>query len=547
MASASPQSRPSTAARARCAGVQVSRVRPCSEAVACGRSGVRSPSKYGHQDRAAGARRGGQGEVGEAGVVDAEQPRGGVEHPRRVERGDQRQEAAGGVGEAGDDAGGVGRRDVGDARRRRPRCRSRRRRRRARAPGRARRPRCRRCPARAAAPPASRAGAARSARATRGSAGVVAEGELEQVAAVVAGGRRPVAGAAGVAAVGDQVVERRRCREPPGQPVVGQADGGRAGGRSGSWSREPAQLGDREGRDRAPSRPRRPTPSGPPSSAMRSVGRAGRAGVVPQQRRRGPPAPASSRQTMPCCWPPTATAATSSSPPAAPTAVSSARHQAGGVDLGAVGVAARGPRGPRRRCRRRRTTTLQDCVEESTPATRRATGQPRTPYRCSSASWSRRSKAIPRAAGLVGVERLGAEVGERLAGVRASGRRAGRRGRRAAPAWTSGSARKARDLLAQDQVVAHAAGGRGPHAVHVLGARRLEVEVPRAVVAAVLQDVDGPERAAGVAGAEAEVLVVAGAGLAVEVDVEELAVPQRLGDAVRVVEPGHLLVARPRG
>jgi hypothetical protein len=30
--------------------------------------------------------------------------------------------------------------------------------------------------------------------------------------------------------------------------------------------------------------------------------------------------------------------------------------------------------------------------------------------------------------------------------------------------------------------------------------------------------------------------------LAVEVDVEQLAVPQRLGDAVDEVEPGHLLV-----
>ena len=90
-------------------------------------------------------------------------------------------------------------------------------------------------------------------------------------------------------------------------------------------------------------------------------------------------------------------------------------------------------------------------------------------------------------------------------------------------------------------------GGRGPDAVHVLGARRLEVEVPRAVVAAVLDDVDGPERAAGVAGAEAQVLVVARAGLAVEVDVEELAVPQRLGQAVGVVQRRPSPRARPRG
>ena len=77
---------------------------------------------------------------------------------------------------------------------------------------------------------------------------------------------------------------------------------------------------------------------------------------------------------------------------------------------------------------------------------------------------------------------------------------------------------------------------------HVLGARRLVVEVPRAGVAAGLQRVDGPERAAQVAGAEAQVLVEARAVLAVEVDVEQLAVPQRLRDAVREVQPGHLLV-----
>ena len=62
------------------------------------------------------------------------------------------------------------------------------------------------------------------------------------------------------------------------------------------------------------------------------------------------------------------------------------------------------------------------------------------------------------------------------------------------------------------------------------------------VVAAGLEDVDGPERAAGVAGAEAQVLVVARPVLAVEVDVEQLAVPQRLGQAMGEVEAGHLLV-----
>ena len=43
--------------------------------------------------------------------------------------------------------------------------------------------------------------------------------------------------------------------------------------------------------------------------------------------------------------------------------------------------------------------------------------------------------------------------------------------------------------------------------------------------------------------AEDEVLVVLQAALAVEVDVEQLAAPQRLAQGVGVVEVGHLLVA----
>ena len=85
--------------------------------------------------------------------------------------------------------------------------------------------------------------------------------------------------------------------------------------------------------------------------------------------------------------------------------------------------------------------------------------------------------------------------------------------------------------------------------VDVLGARRLVVEVPRAVVAraaagrAVLEQVDEEERVEQVAVAEHEVLVELDAALAVEVEVEELAGPQRLRDAGGVVQPGHLLVA----
>ena len=73
----------------------------------------------------------------------------------------------------------------------------------------------------------------------------------------------------------------------------------------------------------------------------------------------------------------------------------------------------------------------------------------------------------------------------------------------------------------------------------VLGAGGLVVEVTRArrtgvpsgFREAVLEQVDGEERGEQVAVAEHEVLVVLDAALAVEVDVEQLAAPQRLGDA----------------
>ena len=67
--------------------------------------------------------------------------------------------------------------------------------------------------------------------------------------------------------------------------------------------------------------------------------------------------------------------------------------------------------------------------------------------------------------------------------------------------------------------------------------------VPRAAAReAVLEEVDGAERGEQVAVAEHEVLVVLDRLLAVEVDVEELSGPQRLGEPAGVVQAGHLLV-----
>src|SRR5207253_3050176 len=80
--------------------------------------------------------------------------------------------------------------------------------------------------------------------------------------------------------------------------------------------------------------------------------------------------------------------------------------------------------------------------------------------------------------------------------------------------------------LLEDEVVAHAAGRGCPDTSDVLRTRRLEVEVPRALVVAPLEQVDEHERALDVAGTEAQVLVELRAVLAVEVDVEQLAAPQ---------------------
>ena len=73
-----------------------------------------------------------------------------------------------------------------------------------------------------------------------------AERQLEQVVAVLAGAGRPVAGAAGVAAVGDELAAPT---EAPRQPVVRQADRRRAGRVVGLGVGEPAQLGHGQGRD----------------------------------------------------------------------------------------------------------------------------------------------------------------------------------------------------------------------------------------------------------------------------------------------------------
>ena len=161
------------------------------------------------------------------------------------------------------------------------------------------------------------------------------------------------------------------------------------------------------------------------------------------------------------------------------------------------------------------------------------------------ASWSRRSKCMPRAAiasGSCGSARRSSSdspsprVGTASSPTRAACQRLG--DLRVRP--------ERAHLLPQDQVVAHAGTGGLPDTVDVLAARGLVVEVQVPVVpgaaTCALEDVDGPERTPQVARPEAQVLVEAGPVLPVEVDVEQLSVPHRLGDALREVQPGHLLV-----
>jgi hypothetical protein len=70
----------------------------------------------------------------------------------------------------------------------------------------------------------------------------------------------------------------------------------------------------------------------------------------------------------------------------------------------------------------------------------------------------------------------------------------------------------------------------------------VRVEVARPGVARALEQPHEQELLLEVLGAEAEVLVVAADPLRVEVDVEELAGPQRLADRVVEGQPGHRLV-----
>ena len=97
-------------------------------------------------------------------------------------------------------------------------------------------------------------------------------------------------------------------------------------------------------------------------------------------------------------------------------------------------------------------------------------------------------------------------------------------------------------LVLEDQVGPHAAAGEVPDPVVVLGAVGVRVEVPRAVVAGFLEQLDQEEQRLDRLGAEAEILIEPPGLLIVQVDVEQLAGLDRLRDDVEEVQAGHLLV-----
>ena len=269
---------------------------------------------------------------------------------------------------------------------------------------------------------------------------------------------------------------RRSTAQPPGQPVVRQADRGRRARRSPARARASQRslvtvndatgtLPDRVG----PGPPRRPAP--------RQVGGGlGRAGVVPQQRRPHDRAGLveADHAVLLAADGDGGDVVEPAGLVRAPTAAPS--HQAAGSTSVPSGCGAR-PCRTSAPVSASRITTLQDWVEESIPATSGIGSLTGRPSRCSSGELLQPHEAEAALGGLVGVEVL----------ERGLGRRAGRRTdspcvqRRASPARRHPAAASAscdlrvgperRGPLLEQQVGAHVGRRRGPDAVDVLGAR----------------------------------------------------------------------------
>jgi hypothetical protein len=98
---------------------------------------------------------------------------------------------------------------------------------------------------------------------------------------------------------------------------------------------------------------------------------------------------------------------------------------------------------------------------------------------------------------------------------------------------------EALNLLLEDEIAAYAAAHQIPDLVWCVGAVWLHVEGARPVPGRVFQQLDQEKGLLDVLGAESEVLVVSAGLLRSEVDVEQLARLQRLGDVMDGIQPGH--------
>ncbi len=278
---------------------------------------------------------------------------------------------------------------------------------------------------------------------------------------------------------------------------------------------QPRQFGDGErchGHRPAGRRPRARDPAGRRGRRRRGPTRC-RSTAWPG----GATPPEASRTTRPCCWPATEMAATSGSPrhgAAAPIAVdqrlppgSRVLFAAGRVrrrdgeptpmptrlpsstcaDLDLAGLGRGVDPGHDRRASPHAEQELGDELVEALVAVARA-----PPRRASSTSVGSRARRAP-------VRRARRGWWVRPARAHPASTRA---------SWISGSSRKRAGLVGQDQVGAHAAAGEVPHAVGVLGAVGVGVEVAHALPAGVLEQRHQVEGVADALAAEAEVLVV---------------------------------------
>ena len=432
---------PSTAARARLAGVALARVSPASRPRASGRFGVRSPSRYGSSVSPPAPGSAGQRQLVQLGQVDAEQarrprsapgprsacrPAAGAGRSRRRTRPPSRSASAAGTSltpnavpevpsdtttspgaEAEPERGGH---VVAGARRR------------------------------AAHPPAvspdrlGRPGDPRQLAASRPNA------SAQQVRPVLPGGRRPVAGAGGVAAVGGRRLSRTG-PQPVREPVVRQQTPSRPARRCAGSARASQRsfvtVKLATGTEPTASAQRR----GPPSSATRSAAaRRGRVSFHSSAGRTTSPVVVQAHHAVLLAA--DADRGDAVEQPAGGRLRERVPTTAAGSTSVASGCAAR-PSRTTAPVSASHTTTFVDWVDESTPAT---SVIDRTPSRCSIASWSSRSNAMPRAASASTSNVLGPQVGERLAGARGSARAARGRGPPASASATSGSARNAAAL-----------------------------------------------------------------------------------------------------